>query len=86
MSDARRAVHEAAAHYLDEGEIAVHWCMVIEVAGPDGQRYLAPADPTGEKAVDALLRRLAAKTFTPLHVRRERPRATARDDPRTGQG
>lgn len=38
---AARAVHEALRSYLDEGEIAVNWCLTIDVAGEDGVRYLA---------------------------------------------
>jgi len=44
MADPARAkqqVHEALADFLDEGEIAVSWCLTIDVAGPDGIRYLA---------------------------------------------
>lgn len=39
--DARRAVHEALKGYLDEGEIPISWCLVIDIAGPDEVRYLA---------------------------------------------
>lgn len=39
--DAQRAVHEALAGYLDEGELAVGWCLTIDVAGQDDVRYLA---------------------------------------------
>lgn len=35
------AVHEALGGYLDEGEIAISWCLTIDVAGADGKRYLA---------------------------------------------
>lgn len=38
---AQREVHAALTHFLDEGEIPVHWVLTIEVAGPDGTRYLA---------------------------------------------
>lgn len=41
MSDAQKAVHEALGLYLGEGEIAVGWCLTIDVAGQDGHRYLA---------------------------------------------
>lgn len=40
-ASAQQAVHEALKGYLDEGEIAVHWCLTIDVAGQDGVRYLA---------------------------------------------
>ena len=38
---AQRAVHEALKLYLEEGELAVAWTLTIDVAGPDGNRYLA---------------------------------------------
>lgn len=43
MSDdaAKARVHEAIQGLLDEGEIAVCWTLTIDVAGPDGVRYLA---------------------------------------------
>jgi hypothetical protein len=39
--DAQRAVHEAVGLMLDDGEIAVHWTLTIDVAGPNDTRYLA---------------------------------------------
>jgi hypothetical protein len=39
--DAKRRLHEAIGAVLDEGEIAVSWCLTIDVAGPDDIRYLA---------------------------------------------
>jgi hypothetical protein len=39
--EAAAAVHEALKGYLDEGEIAVGWTLTIDVAGPDGVRYLS---------------------------------------------
>ena len=43
MSDeqAQRDVHQALGSYLDEGEIAIAWCLTIDVAGQDGTRYVA---------------------------------------------
>ena len=38
---AQRAVHEALAGMLDDGEIAVGWCLTIDVIGPNDVRYLA---------------------------------------------
>jgi hypothetical protein len=38
---AQRSVHEGLAGFLDEGEIAISWLLVIDVAGQDGKRYLA---------------------------------------------
>lgn len=38
---AQQAVHEALRAYLDDGEIAIAWTLTIDVAGPDGIRYLA---------------------------------------------
>jgi hypothetical protein len=37
----QQQVHEALRAYLDEDEIAVGWCLVIDVVGTDGTRYLA---------------------------------------------
>lgn len=39
--EARALVHDAIGAMLDEGEIAVQWVLTIDVAGPDGTRYLA---------------------------------------------
>lgn len=39
--DAKRDLHEAIERCLDENEIAIHWTLTIDVAGPDGTRYLA---------------------------------------------
>jgi len=40
-SDAQQAVHEALRLYLGDDELAVGWCLTIDVAGPDDTRYLA---------------------------------------------
>lgn len=41
MSDeAKRAVHEAAKQFVDEGEIVTSWTMVAEVARPDGNHLI----------------------------------------------
>lgn len=37
----QRAVHEALKEYLDEGEIPICWTLTIDIAGPEGTRYLA---------------------------------------------
>lgn len=37
----RQKLHRAIEQTLDDGEIAIHWCLVIDVAGPDQTRYLA---------------------------------------------
>lgn len=39
--DPKRHLHEAIGGILDEDEIAVSWCLTIDVAGPDERRYLA---------------------------------------------
>jgi hypothetical protein len=40
--DARRkVVHDSIAGLLRDGEIAVSWSLTIDVAQPDGGRYLA---------------------------------------------
>lgn len=42
MSDeAKENLHHAIGNILDEGEIAVAWCLTIDVAGPDDTRYLS---------------------------------------------
>lgn len=80
--DADKAVHEALGLYLEEGEIAVAWTLTIDVAGPDGVRYLAHragggADGTDKPMVWAALgmisaskgvaqRQLLAITYEPL--------------------
>jgi hypothetical protein len=38
---AQKAVHEALQGYLQDGEIAVHWTLTIDVAAQDDVRYLA---------------------------------------------
>lgn len=38
---AQREVHAGLQRFLDDGEIAVCWVLTIDVAGPDGKRYLA---------------------------------------------
>lgn len=39
--DARQRVHEAVTGLLDDGEIAIAWCLTIDVAGLGDVRYLA---------------------------------------------
>lgn len=39
--EARAAIHEAVQAAVEEHEIAVSWCLTIDVAGRDGGRYLA---------------------------------------------
>lgn len=80
---AAKAVHEALAGYLDDGEIAVSWCLTIDVAGPDGVRYLAHRAGGGAEGTDGPMawaalgmlrvsaqlaeRQLAEMTFDPDH-------------------
>lgn len=40
-ADAKRQVHEAIQSWLKDGELAISWCLTVDVAGPDNQRYLA---------------------------------------------
>jgi hypothetical protein len=49
----QRAVHEALASYLDDGEIAIAWTLTIDVAGPDGVRYLAHRSGGGHDGTSA---------------------------------
>lgn len=39
--DAHQRLHAAIEDWLGEGEIAIHWVLTIDVAGPEGLRYLA---------------------------------------------
>lgn len=44
MSDDRspeQVVHESLGTMLDDGEIVLRWHVTIDVAGPEGVRYLA---------------------------------------------
>jgi hypothetical protein len=50
--DAARAVHAALKKYLDEGEIAISWCLTIDVAGPEDVRYLAHRSGGGIDGTD----------------------------------
>jgi len=38
---ARKRLQEAITSMLDEGEIAIHWVLIAEIAGPNNTRYLA---------------------------------------------
>lgn len=40
-SSAEGAVQAAAQGLIEEGEVIVSWVMTIDVAGPDGVRYIA---------------------------------------------
>lgn len=51
--EARRRVHEAIGGLLDEGEIALSWCLTIDVAGPDQIRYLAHRSGGGIDGTDS---------------------------------
>jgi hypothetical protein len=50
---AQQAVHEALQSYIDEGEILVGWCAVIDVAGPDDVRYLLHCAGGGHDGAEA---------------------------------
>jgi hypothetical protein len=39
--DAQRRVHEAIGALLDDDEFALTWVLTVDVAGPEGRRYLA---------------------------------------------
>lgn len=51
--DAAQRVHEALGAYLDEGEIAIGWCLTIDIAGPDDRRYLAHRAGGGHDGTDS---------------------------------
>lgn len=54
MSDeARRSVHAAITEHLDDGEICVGWCLVMDVIGPDELRYLQHRAGGGVDGSDA---------------------------------
>jgi hypothetical protein len=46
-------LHEAIQDYLDEGELALSWVLTIDVAGPDGTRYLAHRAGGGAEGQDS---------------------------------
>ena len=50
---AQRKVHEAIGDLLAEGEIAISWTLTVDVAGPDGTRYLAHRAGGGHDGTDA---------------------------------
>lgn len=49
---ANTKVHEAISALLNEGEIAIQWCLVIDVAGPDATRYVAHRVGGGSEGTD----------------------------------
>lgn len=49
----RKAIHAALQASLDEGELAVCWTLQIDVAGPDGRRYLAHRAGGGVDGMEA---------------------------------
>lgn len=51
-ADAKRQVHEAIGDWLDEGELAICWVLTVDVAGPDGTRYLAHRAGGGADGAD----------------------------------
>lgn len=51
-TEAAQALHEAVGGVLDEGEIAIAWTLTIDVAGPDGTRYLAHRSGGGIDGTD----------------------------------
>lgn len=51
--DGQRAVHQALGAFLDDGEIAIAWCLTIDVTGPDGVRYLAHRSGGGIDGTEA---------------------------------
>lgn len=50
--DIYRQVHDAIGLLLEEGEIAIHWTLTIDVAGPDDTRYLAHRAGGGADGLD----------------------------------
>jgi len=52
-AEAHAAVHEAIGGLLDDGEIPIAWCLVVDVVGPDDVRYLAHRSGGGIDGSDA---------------------------------
>lgn len=50
--DVYSRVHEAISLLLEDGEIAIHWTLTIDVAGPDNVRYLAHRAGGGHDGTD----------------------------------
>lgn len=50
--EAQQAVHRVIGELLDEGELAISWCLTIDVAGPDNVRYLAHRAGGGHDGTD----------------------------------
>lgn len=45
-------LHDTISDLLDEGEIAIGWIVIVDVAGPDGARYLSHRDGGGVDGTD----------------------------------
>lgn len=52
--DALASAHHAISGLLHDGETAVAWTLTIDVAGADGQRYLAHRSGRGPDGVEPL--------------------------------
>ncbi len=50
--EAQQRLHEAIGDILREGELAVSWTLTIDVASPDGTRYLAHRADGGHDGQD----------------------------------
>lgn len=84
--DPAEGVHEALKGYLDEGEIVVSWIVVIDVAGPDGQRYLAHRAGGGHDGTDPPMAWAALGMVAAAVGIAERQLAAMEGDPDEGQG
>lgn len=53
IEKAQAALHEAIQEHMAEGEVAIHWCVVIDVAGQDGVRYLQHRSGGGHDGIES---------------------------------
>jgi hypothetical protein len=53
LGDKHKQVHQAIQGMLEDGELAICWVLTIDVAGPDGDRYLAHRGGGGIDGEDA---------------------------------
>lgn len=54
MTDPNEQVHQAINQaFLDDGEIAINWVVIIDIAGTDDSRYLSHRSGGGHDGNDA---------------------------------
>ena len=53
MTEPNEQVHQAISEaFLDDGEIAINWVVIIDIAGPDDTRYLSHRAGGGHDGTD----------------------------------